>query len=187
MKQGIVNAGVRGFSLIARFVLAAYLVKFYELSDVGLYGLLYSVTAAAPALLGFGINFSLNREVAVLQGAAAIAKVRDRLILSFAFSVVSLPIVLAALYWSDHKAFSMLLIFPLIYLAEIVAQDLHFSLISLRKPVLANLLLFFRSAAWVYPFIAFGFFIPETRTMGALLALSPTAHREAETAKAHRG
>lgn len=169
MKQGALNAGIRAFSLLARFALAAYLAKYYALEDVGLYGIMYSITAAAPAILGFGFNFSLNREIATIDKANAYKKVRDRLVVSSLLSLSALPLVVWAIGYSAEKSAFILIVFSAILVAEVLSLDLHVSLICLKKAVLANTLLFARTALWVYPLIALGFYNPSSRTLDFLL------------------
>lgn len=159
------NAGVRGFSLIARFALAGFMAKYFTLEEIGLYGVLYSITSSAPAILGLGINFFLNREIVTLNISSALRRVRDRLLLSTAVALIISPVILSILFILVDDVRPLVVPFFFIFILEVVSLDLHFSLISLKYPVFANSLLFIRSALWVYPLIVLGIFDSGYKTL----------------------
>lgn len=165
----LMNSGIRGLGLIARFALTVYLAKFINLTVVGVFGLIYGVISMMPAILGLGLNFSFNREIIGLPIADAGAKVRDRLAVT-----TTMLLVAACLFWvltavglvpAVLHGSTVVLIASL----EVLAFDIHMALLSLRMPLFANWLLFLRTGSWIYPFIATGWMFPAFRTLDALL------------------
>jgi O-antigen/teichoic acid export membrane protein len=163
------NISLRGLSLVARFALTLFMARYFTLGEIGLFGLFYSAAAAAPAFLGFGMNYFLNREIVGIPFDSALRRLRDRVAVSVA---VATFVVFA--FWLFEVAGAipsithLALLCPILIL-EAVALDIHYSLISLKRPLLANSLLFVRSAVWVFPYIVVAAVFPQSRNLGVLL------------------
>jgi O-antigen/teichoic acid export membrane protein len=168
----LANTALRGFGLVARFALNIYLAKFLDLKAVGIYGLVYGAITIAPALLGLGLNFSLNREIIGLSPLEAGTRVRDRLIVTFTM------LVLASALIAICSLCGLLPSIPLggwilaILFLEVMAFDIHMSLISLRMSLFANTLQFIRTAAWIYPFILVSYLSSGLRTFATVIYFS---------------
>jgi O-antigen/teichoic acid export membrane protein len=165
----LANTALRGFGLVARFALNLYLAKFLDLRTLGTYGLIYGVIAIAPALLGLGLNFSLNREIIGLSHLEAGTRLRDRLAVTV--SMLILAVVISVLC----SVFGLLPAVPLagwvlaIAFLEVIAFDIHMGLISLRMSLFANTLQFIRTASWIYPFLALSYFFSSLRSFAAII------------------
>jgi O-antigen/teichoic acid export membrane protein len=169
VKLQLFNLSLRALSLVGRFVLAMFMARYFQLAEIGLFGLIYSATAVTPALLGGGINFFLNREIVRLDHGEALLRVRDRLLLSLAAASILGIIIFGIASLTDVLQGIPVLWFVLVLIFEVVAFDLHYSLISMKRPLLANGLLFVRSASWTFPFVMLAFPFPEIRSLEALL------------------
>jgi O-antigen/teichoic acid export membrane protein len=181
MKKGLTNAGIRGFSLAARLMLAAYLAKYFSLTEVGLYGIMYSITAAMPAIIGFGFNHSLNREIATEDKTKAAQKIKNRIAVSIALALISTPAIGLILHLNRDIDTKIILLFLAILIAEVASTDLHYSLIALGKAVEANILLFLRSSIWIYPLIGAGLISEDLRTLEFILQCWIAGHATSAT------
>lgn len=167
----LTNLSIRAFSLAARFLLSIFMVKYLALDEIGMFGLVVSVTAGAPAVLGLGLNYFINREIITMPTNVGIAHLRDRLVITLCSSlaVAAAFAIGISLYGQVPSLPSLWLLLP-VFVLETMALDLHFGLISVKRSVLANVLLFFRSAIWVYPFMLIAWISPELRDLSSLLA-----------------
>lgn len=162
----VLNMALRGFSLIGRFALTFFMASYLPLTDVGLFGLLLGAVNVAPSVSGLGLNFSLNREIVDKGLDFSLSRIRDRLIVSVCMGIIILiPVaILAKAFNLRVSNFSFALSIVIIFL-ELISFDIHLSLISMRKPILANSLLFLKSAFWVFPIIVAGLYISELRSI----------------------
>lgn len=166
----LTNMGLRGIGLVGRFVLSFYLIKFLPLEVTGQFGLVTGVVGVLPAVLGLGINFYMLREIISIDIREALLRVRDKLIMmSFLATIIFLCSLVYNLIHPINIIKNIYLVGAVVIL-EILAFDIHYVLISLRKPLLANFLLVVRSSAWVFPFIALTYFCPQYRNLETLLA-----------------
>ncbi len=165
----LTNMTMRATSLVARFALSIWIARALGYDALGAFGLLTGLAGAAPALMGFGVSYHVNREIARAAPAAAYRLLRDRLALSLVCAITGGAVAGAA---------TMLGLLPrapwpwmggAIILLELIAFDLHIALINLRRPVAANLLLFVRSASWIAPVILIGLLDPRLRSLDVLL------------------
>lgn len=166
----LTNMGLRGLGLVGRFALSFYLIKFLGLIPTGQFGLIVGVAGVLPALFGFGMNYYLGREIIGMDIEDAFARIRDKAAVISTLLAVSLFGALIVNLFHPLTMLGNIYLAGLIIFLEVIALDLHFALISLRKPLLANFLLFVRSAAWVFPFIGLTYFLPEYRNLDTLLA-----------------
>jgi O-antigen/teichoic acid export membrane protein len=164
------NMAVRTAGLAGRFALTLYLAKYFDLKDIGTFGLIAGAGGILPSVLGCGINYFLTREIVGAQPLRAGTMLRDRLAFTLAMSLLAVAVAgtLAAVGLVPLPPNALLVVWILI--AESFAFDIHMSLISLRLPVAANSLLFVRSAGWVFPAIACGLLLgPRYRTLDFVL------------------
>lgn len=163
------NIMIRGLSLSSRLGLTLFMARFMDLGIVGLFGLLYSATLTLPAIIGFGLNYRATRDIVEQPPAKAIVLTRDRLVVSLVILAILLP--LAAMLWGTlgfpqpEDKIAMLAVLGL----EVLAFDIHMMLIAMRRSLLANFLIFVRTAAWVFPFAFLAYFYPPLRTIEFLL------------------
>jgi len=167
----VTNMTLRGLGLAGRFVLSIYLAKYLDMETVGLFGLVAGAAGIAPALFGWGINYYIWRELVGRPMHDAGAMIRDR----FLFQSISLLIVttFTFLFFLSGivPAPAHLGQLTVIILLEIFALDSHMVLIGLRQPLLANFLIFVRSALWVFPYVGISYYFAEYRTFDFLIDL----------------
>ncbi|WEK51505.1 MAG: hypothetical protein P0Y66_05730 [Candidatus Kaistia colombiensis] len=164
-----VNLTVRAAGLAMRLGLVVYLARFLGIAEVGQFGLIQGAAGLAPVVVGWGVTYFLGRELVGRPPLEAGRLVRDRLLLTIASLAVA-GVVVAAMMLADAIAVpaSVLWIAAILFL-ETLAFDLHLALISLGKPLAANVLLFIRSGLWVVPAAGFGLAFPMLRTLDFVL------------------
>jgi len=141
------------------------MARYLGLSDVGTFGLALGVVGIMPALTGFGLNYFLSRDVVDAPLAVAGRRIRDRLCVTAAVCAL---LGSGALLWqaSEAAVAGLPAAFIFIIVLEIIAQDIHMGLIGLRMAVLAGLLVFIRSASWVFIYILVSLHDPALRSLG---------------------
>jgi O-antigen/teichoic acid export membrane protein len=164
------NLVLRLSSLSARFALTLFIAKYLTLAELGLFGLLYSATAAGPALFGFGMNFFLNRELVSRSESHRLDLLRDRLLVSATTAATAslFALGISFILLDEHPKYFYF--FAAIFTLETVCLDFHYSLLILKKPLFANSLLFIRSSVWVLPFIVAAYMDPAFRNLDTVLA-----------------
>lgn len=166
--NSLFNLGLRGSSLVFRFVLSFYIIKYLGLEASGIYGLALGAVGIMPALIGWGLNYFVARDIIGMDLAAAAPRVKTRLLVSTlsltAFTVIAVGVALAIGY---ELSSTTVLILILIWL-EVYAMDLHIPMIAMEMSVEANVIVFIRLAAWVPFVMGFGVLFPEFRSIDAL-------------------
>jgi O-antigen/teichoic acid export membrane protein len=165
----ILSLSIRAFALAARLLLSLFLAKYLTLEEVGQFGLVSALTIGGPAILGFGLNYFANREIALLNEPQSTRRIRDRLAISCStYLLVALTIIPLAKI-AHGASTSLAILIASVFAIESILMDFHYSLIALQRAVAANFLTFLRSAVWVYPFMIAAYSIPTLRNIDALL------------------
>ena len=164
----LANIAMRGAGLVGRFALTLYLAKHFELSEIGVFGLIAGMAGLLPSLIGCGVNYFLNREIVGADPFRAGTLLRDRLVLTLAMLLLVALAFAAARAAGLLEAPASLGLLAFILASECIAFDIHMSLIGLRMPVAANFLLFVRSASWIFPVLALGMIWPQLHSLGFL-------------------
>lgn len=166
------NVALRIVSQVLRLGVSFYVIGLLGLHAAGIYGLALGAIAIAPALIGWGLNYHLTREIAGRPPAAATPLVRDRLVISLlslaGLSLLAVPATVLAAPRGDWPLYALIL--ALIWL-ETISLDLFVALLAVERSFLANFLVLIRSALWALPVVGFGLADPRLRTLEFLLAV----------------
>lgn len=166
--RSIMNIGIRGATLVSKFVLIFFLAMFFEASDVGLYGLITS--SIGYALYAFGFDFYLysGREIIGSDKNIIGSMIKNQFVLySFSYVLLS-PLFLIVFYkgfipWRFAPAFFVILIL------EHIGQELNRILVALSSQLWASVLLFIRSGIWCLLVILMMYMSPASRNLNNLL------------------
>ncbi|ABS68793.1 lipopolysaccharide biosynthesis protein [Xanthobacter versatilis] len=163
--NSLFNLGLRGSSLVFRFLLSFYIIKYLGLEASGIYGLALGAVGIAPALLGWGLNYFVARDIVGLGLIEAVPRVKTRLLVTTlsltAATLLGLVLALVTGYRIGHiEIFITILIW-----LEVYGMDIHIPLIAMEKSVEANVLVFIRLAAWVPFVMVAGIMFPQMRTL----------------------
>lgn len=159
--------GLRGSTLVIKFIFTLFIARFMGFEELGLYGLITAAVIFIAVSCAMGLTHVLTRKV-VTQSPEVIVKnlwfycrfITLMYIVIFAISSV-VGIVLDELYLT-------LLIVLLTFLEHI--NNHLYSLILNRSRLLAgNILHFIRSGAWMIIFMAASFFVPSVLSMDTII------------------
>lgn len=162
--------GMRGSSIVFKFMLTIYMARYLELADIGKYALITAIVMLYINLAGFGFQFFVSRKVAVHHGDDSIYNIlTNQLFFNSAVYVLSIP-VFAGIYMFELAPKEYIFYFIAICILEHFSEDLYTLIVNIGKPVIANIVFFIKSAAWVIPIAALGVLYEEYRSLSMLFA-----------------
>lgn len=181
----LANIGLRGLTLVSKFLLIFFLARFIEPAELGLYGLLAATVGYALYLLGFDFYTFSTRELLRRERSEWGGLLKDQGALSLVLYAIFLPLlglvfVGGLLPWSVAGWFFALLVL------EHLTQELGRLLIAISEQITASLVLFLRSGIWAVGVTGLMFLEPDARHLdvvlaawvaGDLLALGFAVHR----------
>ncbi|MFG1374577.1 hypothetical protein V5F32_20565 [Xanthobacter oligotrophicus] len=166
--NSLFNLSLRGSSLVFRFVLSFYIIKFLGLEASGIYGLALGAVGIAPALLGWGLNYFVARDIVGLGLAEAAPRVKTRLFVTTVSLAAATLLALVLALATGYRIGRIDVFITILIWLEVYSADIHIALIAMEKAVEANVLVFIRLAAWVPFVIGLGVAFSELRTLEAI-------------------
>lgn len=174
--HGGINLVLRAITLAFRFGLSFYVVRFLGLSAAGIYGLALGAVGIAPAMIGWGLNYFVAREVVGRTPDKAVRLVKTRLLVTVcSLCAATLLAIIFTFATGQHPAPIWIFVLVLIWL-ETLALDLYLPLIGLELATQANIIVFTRSAAWVPLVVVAGILWPQARTLELLFGCWIACH-----------
>ncbi|TQX85330.1 MULTISPECIES: lipopolysaccharide biosynthesis protein [unclassified Rhizobium] len=162
------NLGFRASTLVLRFLLSFYIVKFLGYEATGVYGLTIGAIGITPALLGWGLNYFVSREIVGKTQVFVASRMKTRLLVTtISLAVATVIGLLVSFAIGFPVTFLHGLIIALLWL-ETYGLDIHLPLISAEMPLQANMIVFLRSAFWVPFAIGVGIAFPALRSLDVL-------------------
>ncbi len=165
----IFNVGLRGLTLLSKFVLVFFLAKFLEPGLLGLYGLLAAAIGYSLYVLGFDFyNFS-TREIIGSNSREWLRIVRDQSVFYLIMYFFFMPVVLGVFYmgllpWNFFAWFLVLLFL------EHFAQEMNRILVAMSEQLFASIVLFLRSGTWCLAVVLFMWLDEGLRQLEFILA-----------------
>ncbi|WP_416137049.1 lipopolysaccharide biosynthesis protein [Halomonas sp. HK25] len=155
----LVNLGLRGLTLLAKFSLLFVLAYFLDPMDVALYGLVVATIAYSLFGLGFDFYSYSTRELLGSSSDQWARLLRDQsvffgLVYALVLPLLLLIFVFELLPWAVAPWFFLLVIL------EHLAQELNRLLVAMSRQLLAGVVLFMRSGIWAFV-VAFMFWQSE--------------------------
>lgn len=159
--------GMRAATQVAKFALTLFIARFIDLETLGLYGLVVGLTAVLPVVAGLGLINCLGRH-AVTQPLADVVGTLLRYLglQGWIYAAVLVMGIAAGSLWLPPTLAALIVVTVLL---EHVNNDLFSLLNHLRQPRLANLLMFLRSAGWIFIYMGLAFAVPSLRSLPVLL------------------
>jgi len=182
----LLNAGLRLASLCSKLLLTLYMGRYLGLTEMGTYGLVAAYVAIAIPLLGMRLDYVVSRDIIGLEPLPLTHRMRDQLVfygINYALFAVAVAIYLLCFGGSANLGIGLFVL--VLAITESLGAFTSGNLVSLKRPILSTILFFIRSALWVFPVMAVGFFMPEFRTanfifacwlVGVLISLGLTAY-----------
>ena len=175
----IVNIGLRGITLLSKFLLVFFLGKFLEPSQLGLYGLLTVTISYSLYFLGFDFYIFTTREVLKSASLQWGGLVKDQAVISFILYLFFLPL-LSLIFFKNILPWSLIAWFYILLVLEHLNQELSRLLVAVSEQLSASVNLFLRQGLWALSLIFLMYndstyrtlhFVLVTWTVGSFLAL----------------
>lgn len=154
-KSGVTNIGLRGVTLLSKFVLLMYIARYLSLEELGVHGLLSVTIAISLYFLGADFYVYNTRELLAHKADDQVLLIRNQLVFHSIVYVIVLPLLLMV-FLVQLIAWEYLAWFYALLVLEHLSQESTRLLITLSRPTIANVILFLRSGAWVYAVAAMG-------------------------------
>ncbi len=164
----IANVLLRVASLAAKLLLSLYMGRYLGLSDLGVYGLVFSVVTISTIVLGLRLDYVIVRDLVGCPPLDAMRKMRDQaLFYGGNYVVFALcGLLLALFHVASYKLIAMIFVIAVL---ENLTNIFTTNLISLGKPLFATALFFVRSGLWSLVVVGFGVAFPALRCVQAIL------------------
>ncbi|UIR30975.1 oligosaccharide flippase family protein [Priestia flexa] len=149
LKVSSINLLLRIITLGSKFLLMMSMTKVLSPEEVGIYGIISTSIGLAIYIIGMDFYVFNTREI---LGASNLKKeilIKDQFVFHLVSYTLFLPLI-AVIFLIDVIPAKYILVFYIILIFEHLSQEFNRILISLGKPILANIALFFRSGSWAY-------------------------------------
>lgn len=164
VKTSIINLFLRGLTLVSKFFLLLYIARFLSPEELGIWGLMTATIVISLYFLGLDFYVYNTREILAQNENGRIPMIRDQLVYHGLVYVVILPLLsvvflLKLISWNYIGWFYALLVL------EHLSQESYRLMVTLSKPTMASIILFFRSGAWVFVVVGLMFMDNDLRTL----------------------
>jgi O-antigen/teichoic acid export membrane protein len=156
-------------SLAGKFGLSIYIARYLSLDDLGLYGLIMSLTMFAVVLYGGRIDYDLARQIVKMDKMEGYGLLRDQSTFFILNYVVTAPILLFGQYFFREPSALFFLVLLICWL-ESYSNLLFVNTAFLGRPILANVAFFVRSGLWSIMVVVAGMAFPSVRSLWFVLA-----------------
>ncbi len=156
-------------SLGGKFGLAIYMARYLSMDDLGLYGIIFSLTMVAVVFYGGRIDYDLARQIVKVDKQESYGLLRDQSIFFALNYVVTAPLLL----FGQHlfrELWALVSLVSLLCWLESYSNLLFVNTTFLGKPILANIAFFVRSGLWSTMVIVAGLAYPPARNLWFVLA-----------------
>ena len=154
INQRYLNMFVRILPMMAKFVLTIYVGRYFQLTDIGAYGLVTGAVMMLSVVVGQDLIYVVSRDIVGTDSATAFYKMRDQLVW-YGMNYLALVVIGCICISIPHFYFSPKIIIYTIILTilESIGTITYSNMNALNLQVRANLLFFTRSGFWVIPVI----------------------------------
>ena len=160
----LINVGLRGVTLLSKFLLVFFLARVLPAEEVGLYGLLAASIGYGIYVVGFEFYTFANREMIGAPRERWLGILRDQCVVYGFMYLLCLPIIVVV-FFQGWLPWSYLPVFIVLLLVEHVAQEANRILVAASRQLLASIVLFVRSGMWCLVVIACMWFDPLFRNL----------------------
>lgn len=164
----LVNIGLRGTTLVSKFLLIFLLARFLEPAELGLYGLLTVTISYSLYFLGFDFYIFTTREILKTGPEGRGQMLKSQIGLSLILYAVFLPLSLS-LFVFGLIPWWLMPWFLVLLVLEHITQELNRLLVALSRQLVASWVLFFRAGAWCLAVVALMYFSAEHRALQTVL------------------
>lgn len=153
----IINICLRSFTLVSKFILLMFMAKYLSPHDLGIYGLITATIGISLYFVGMDFYVYNTREILAKEQEIWPCLIRDQFVFHGLVYTVILPLLMLV-FISGQLSWEYVVWFYLLLVLEHLSQEFYRIFISLSRPIVANIVLFFRSGAWIYAVVVFMYF-----------------------------
>jgi O-antigen/teichoic acid export membrane protein len=154
-RSGIFSVVIRSASLGLRFFILIYLGGHLDPGGLGQYGLVVATLSLGTTILGMEFYVHTMREILGRPRIQRQRMIRDQAVLHAILCAIGLPLVYlldaSGRWWPTTGLWLIVLL-----VTEHVCQESYRLLLTLSRPVNANVVLLFRQGLWALPLFAYG-------------------------------
>lgn len=147
---------LRAFSLLSKFLFMLYLAKMLPVYEVGIYGIVTTTIILALQLIGIDFYAYNTRELLKVNADKQVVYIRDQWCVHLFSYLVFLPLFLF-LFAFHVMSWHLVFWFYLLLILEHNAQEADRLLVTLSMPIMANVVMFLRYAAWMLVLICLAY------------------------------
>ncbi|RBI69747.1 hypothetical protein DQ400_03465 [Vreelandella sulfidaeris] len=163
----LVNVGLRGATLVSKFLLIFALAYYLEPSQVGVYGLLFAAISYSLYVVGLEFYIFSTREIITTNRNIWGECLKSHALLILCLYCLVVPLLLLTFSLGFLPGEFMAWFFILLFL-EHFSQEFNRLLVASSKQIAASFVLFFRSGAWCIVITGIMFFYPAFRSLEAV-------------------
>ena len=141
------NIGLRGITLVSKFLLIFFLAKFLEPRDLGVYGLFVAAVGYGIYVIGLEFYTYSMRELIGSNRENRAKIIKNQFALYFLAYLFFLPVIFLFFYFKGLP-WSFFWWVLVVLVLEHIAQELNRILISLSQQLYAGIVLFVRTGLW---------------------------------------
>ena len=159
--------GMRGTSLVVKFLFTLFVARFMGFDVLGSYGLVASTSIIASLFFGLTLIHTISRNAVTQTHEEICQNLRYYgLYILGVYSVLFICSYIIGHFFSETLLFTLILS---VILLEHINGDFYRLFLNLSQPFIANLLHFFRTATWMIIYMLLASFIEEVRTLNWLM------------------
>ena len=140
----------RGLTLASKFLFIIFIGKYsIDESNLGIFGLISTSVALLVYVIGFDFYVFNTREILKTQ-TNRISKIKNQLFFHLLAYLIIIPISFFLIFKFGFISIEYVWLLLVLLISEHLGQELYRLFTTLEKSIIANIMLFFRSGAWVW-------------------------------------
>lgn len=164
----LINIGLRGMTLVSKFLLIFFLAGYLEPAELGLYGLVAATISYAIYPLGFDFYTYSTRELLKQDRSQWASLLKNQGTLHLALYAVVLPLLLLVFVY-ELLPWHLAGLFFIVLILEHINQELNRLLIAISMQLTASWVLFLRSGLWGLILVLWMYYDPTVRSLQVVM------------------
>lgn len=165
------NAILRGLSLGARFIIIVILARALGPAEFGIFTLVMTTEIVAILILGFEINAYSRREIVNAKSPLdQLRHIRDQITITSLLGLGA-PIIIYGVALARILPVDLVPLITIVTFFDLLSQEGIRALYALQRVIMANIIYFVRSSAWVFLIVGLFFLSPSSITIKSTLSI----------------
>lgn len=166
----LLNLGMHGATLGARFLFIFFLAKYLDPASVGYYGLFTAAVGYSLYFVGLDFYTYATREILKATNEQRGRLLKGQAALSGLLYLLFLPVALVTLHYTGWPEELFFWFFPILVL-EHFNQEMSRLLVALSEQLTASVVLFIRQGSWALAIVALMTWNPSSRHLQNVMVL----------------